>query len=221
MVPVSRSTTYRLLSQVFRDPSPGSFEEFRNGDFLSELWDNMSDLTYMLPYLQRRFDLIDKTERELRYVTFEAFAGEYSRVFAGGTAVPLCVPLEGIQEKDRNREVILLQVSAFYRQFGLDTLGLNGHFKPADHLSTELEFLHFLTFKEAQATSTSARDLLRGYVLAQKDFLQNHLTYWVPRFCRKLKACCKMSFWRDLTTVAADFIELDYDSVCSRLELEF
>ena len=219
MVPVSRSTTYRLLSHVFRDPTPGFFEEFRNGDFLSELWDNLSDLSYMLPYLQGRVDFIDKIERQLQQLTYEEFATEYARVFAAGVPVPLCSPFEGLQEQNFDREALLLQVSAFYRQFGLDIHGRNGSSKPADHLSTELEFLHYLTFKEAQATSTRAGDLLRGYILAQRDFLQNHLIHWVPGFCHKLRTNCKIPFFGDLTTLAADFVALDYDSVCSRLEM--
>lgn len=219
IAPVSRSTTYRLLSHVFTDPTPDCFEEFRNGDFLSELWDNLSDLSYMLPYIQGKFELIDKIEREIRHLTYEKFATEYSRVFAAGVPVPLCSPFEGLQEQNLDREALLLQVGAFYRQFGLDTRGRNGSAKPADHLSTELEFLHFLTFKEAQATSTSAEDLVRGYILAQRDFLQNHLIHWVPGFCHKLRTSCKIPFFGDLATLAADFVMLDYNSVCSRLEV--
>ncbi len=220
MVPVSRSTTYRLLSQVFKDPTLDFFEELRSGDFLSELWDNMSDLHYMLPYLQSRLYLLDKTERELRHVAFEEFAAEYTRIFAAGVPLPVCSPLEGLQEQSQDREALLLQVSAFYRQFGLVTQGRNGSSKPADHLSTELEFLHYLAFKEAQAVSTSAGEARRGYILAQRDFLQNHLTHWMPKFCRRLEASCRISFFGDLAATAADFVAFDYDSVCSRLELE-
>ena len=40
--PIVRSTLYRLLSSAFQYPAPEHFIHYQNGDYLSELWDNLT-----------------------------------------------------------------------------------------------------------------------------------------------------------------------------------
>jgi DMSO reductase family type II enzyme chaperone len=69
------------------------------------------------------------------------------------------------------------EVTRFYNHFGL-SLGGESRELP-DHITTELEFMHFLTFQEVSALQ---RDKDRGpYLRAQRDFLQRHLGRWVPQ----------------------------------------
>ena len=51
----------------------------------------------------------------------------------------------------------MLEVSEFYKHFGLNMNQEEGKRELPDHLCAELEFLHFLTFKEAQARGRRQR----------------------------------------------------------------
>src|SRR5574340_1616944 len=78
---------------------------------------------------------------------------------------------------------------------------------PIYHLSVELEFMHFLTYKESYSRCHDGVDKTEIVVDAQKKFVKNHIGRWVPLFCRmlakksdtglfKLIADC-MSAWMD------------------------
>ena len=64
----------------------------------------------------------------------------------------------------------LEEVVRFYEYFGLTTSPEDP--RPADHLATELEFMKYLTYKEA--VSPSPR-LQTSYRRAQHDFLDRQL----------------------------------------------
>lgn len=49
---------------------------------------------------------------------------------------------------------------------------------PVDHLTAQLDFMQFLTFKEAASSSPR---LARSFQRAQRDFLTNHLNAWLPK----------------------------------------
>jgi len=68
-----------------------------------------------------------------------------------GAPEPPCPPYEDTYRKGLEKTVILLAVSEFYKHFDLKMDPGEGKRKLADHVSAELEFRHFLTFKEAQA----------------------------------------------------------------------
>ena len=68
------------------------------------------------------------------------------------------------------QEVLYEELTRFYEFFGL---GRDHSAELPDHLSVELEFMHFLSFLEAQdSTEEAARDSL---VKAQRDFFTRHL----------------------------------------------
>lgn len=69
----------------------------------------------------------------------------------------------------------------FYEYFGLRT---NAGDHP-DHLCAELDFVHYLAFKEAAAL---AHDLpVADLIRAQHDFLDRHLCRWLPRLRSRLE----------------------------------
>ena len=76
-----------------------------------------------------------------------------------------------------------------------------------DHITTELEFLHYLTFREAQARQqgTDPTPLLR----AERDFLARHLCKWVPRMQARLAKQTTLPFFPALVGFAAVFFVAD------------
>jgi TorA maturation chaperone TorD len=87
-----------------------------------------------------------------------------------------------------------------------------------DHLRVELEFMHFLTFKEAQAREEQKADLLAGYVLAQRDFIQHHLVGWMPVLQKRLEAHCPLPFYVWLGGMLTRIIRLELDYLNDSLE---
>ena len=98
---------------------------------------------------------------------------EYSGIFevgSQGPPVPIREDLQTGQRAGTREEVV-----RFYEYFGY-VLDDRFAWQP-DHLSVELEFMHYLCFREAEAASEA--DAL-SFQLAQADFAERHLTAWLP-----------------------------------------
>lgn len=77
--PAIRSAVYKLLSVVFKYPTPEIYHAYQSGDFLSELFDALS----MLPHLQGMRDeagLIEKIQNDLEGMTFQDFEVKHTQI---------------------------------------------------------------------------------------------------------------------------------------------
>lgn len=104
------------------------------------------------------------------------------------------------------------ELGRFYDYFGL---GRSPQAELPDHLSVELEFMHFLTHLEAeQAQDAQERDSLRR---AQGDFLGRHLARLMDGVrdglrstdpaCQALVSTCHDFIASELALVSAGFVE--------------
>ncbi|MCZ7534878.1 MAG: molecular chaperone TorD family protein [Acidimicrobiia bacterium] len=100
---------------------------------------------------------------------------------------------------DKNRD----EVVRFYEYFGLKTAA---DARPMDHLVTQIDFMQFLTFKEAVSSS----DRLRGsFRRAQLDFLDRQLSLWVPQMAERVSGSgSEMYSWA--ASAFARFVEADH-----------
>ena len=207
--PTTRSTVYRLLSMAYRYPTRELFEAFQNGDFLSELEDNLVRIPHLMALAHDTVALRTQTENDLDGLAFQDFQVDFTRTFDVGAPEPPCPPYEGTYRKGLEKTAILLAVSEFYKHFGLTMDPGEGKRELPDHVSAELEFLHFLTFKEAQARKEQTAELLQGYIMAQRDFLQRHPAEWLPLFHEKLKGSGVMPLYVELAKITADILRYD------------
>jgi DMSO reductase family type II enzyme chaperone len=112
----------------------------------------------------------------------DALAVEYTRLFEvgpGGSPISLYA---GHHQGGRTQT--MEEVLRFYFHFGLErdeTL----HDLP-DHLISELEFLHFLTFQQARIEDRMGDP--SHHVRGQRDFLDRQLGRWVPKLLPLLVA---------------------------------
>jgi DMSO reductase family type II enzyme chaperone len=213
--PIPRCTIYRLFSTAFRYPTPDAYQEYRDGVYLAELWNNMSELYYMLPVLQERTGVADRIQVQLQGISYKDFYAEYVRTFNSSTSHSACSPFEGNYRKGPEKTTLLSELNDFYEQFGLRMNSEAAGREAPDHVSVEFEFLHYLVFKEAQSSQQEAGEFLSGYVLAQRDFLERHLNSWYPSFSRKLQRLTPLSFFTAIAGLAERFVTLDFDAVCS------
>lgn len=126
---------------------------------------------------------------------------EYSGLFEVGSNGPPVPIREDLQtgQHGKTREDLV----RFYRFFNYS---LDDKFAWApDHLSVQLEFLHFLCFRESSAD----KDAL-SYQLAQVDFLQRHLLKWVPKLHTSVEVNSPGSLYGRVMQILNEFLSRDY-----------
>ena len=137
----------------------------------------------------------------------EDFQAEFLRVFeignGNGPAASLYGGSYGADRMQRLEEVV-----RFYEYFGLTSSAEDP--RPADHLATELEFMKYLTYKEA--VSPSPR-LQSSYRRAQHDFLDRQLAPWLPKLVEKTRDAGTWPYWDWVATTVAAFVAAD--AACS------
>jgi DMSO reductase family type II enzyme chaperone len=130
----------------------------------------------------------------------ESLKAQYSGLFEVGSQGPPTPIREDLQTGQRagTREDIV----RFYDYFGYR---LDDRFAWApDHLSVELEFMHFLCFHEARDSA----DRL-SWQLAQADFAGRHLDNWVPQLAAAVAGLAPGSFYSRALLALRDFVASD------------
>lgn len=219
--PAVRSRLYRLLALGLRYPSAQFFDAWRDGRFVGEIRDAAGALPHMSGISNGVWGTLSEMRMDMGTTSLRDLETGYAQTFDVGAPEPPCPPYEGVHRKGVERTVILLEVSGFYKHFGLGMNPDEGKRDLPDHLCAELEFLHFLTFKEAQARDQAeevteagqAGELLGGYILAQKDFLERHLLTWVPQFAEKVGQATPVPLYGALVRIAAEFVRRERDLV--------
>lgn len=98
----------------------------------------------------------------------------------------------------------LSDIAGFYRAFGLD-ISDDADERP-DYLAIELEFLHFLCFKEAYALEHHGPEQVELCRDAEVKFLRDHLLLWAPSFAKRLQETAGGVFYAHLATLMRAFL---------------
>jgi len=195
-----RSCVYAILSRSLSFPEERSHSDIRRGFWMESL----AATSERLPYPLR----LPAPQSFRAPADFDAFQSEYIRLFqVGGRAGPPCPLHAGHYTNDRLRSLETLV--RFYNFFGVQTeQGLM-----PDHVTVQLEFMHYLAESEAEATSGRDR---RSLVRAQADFLGGHLANWWPQLEAKLKRQQPLPFYRGLADVTSRFLQADLNYLTTR-----
>ncbi|MEQ8654453.1 MAG: molecular chaperone TorD family protein [Kiloniellales bacterium] len=162
----AKETLWRLSAAAFSHPNPELQEAFASGRFhqaFQEAWWALTRQAW------------PESPASPDFATLEA--GYIIAFLHGRKGKPLASLLAGEYEAllaGHTRPVFMLNVTAFYRHFGLQAATQDeGHHDEPDHLASMLEFLAVLSHLEARAL---ARDQdASPYRRAQRDFLRRHL----------------------------------------------
>lgn len=136
--------------------------------------------------MKKQFDQIEKlVSAECVNWQIGDLQTEHRRVFTNVITLD-CPPYETLFGNDHvfAQSHVMGDIAGFYKAFGVE-LSKDVH-ERLDHLSVELEFMHFLTYKESYSRCHDGMDKTDIVVDAQKKFLRNHIGRWVPLFCRML-----------------------------------
>ncbi len=102
------------------------------------------------------------------------------------------------------------EVKDLCREAGLE-LDAEAHQLP-DALGVELEFMERVGQEEAAARTKGHSDEVRRLRDLQHRMLTEHLWQWVPEYGRRLGAAAHTDFYRNMLTLAADFVEWDAET---------
>jgi DMSO reductase family type II enzyme chaperone len=191
LAPGTRSRLYRLLADGFLYPDQAFFAALQAGRYRDEVIAACEPLAYGL---EPAFDGLVASGS---YIDFQA---AYLRLFEIGLGVPPCPLYSGIYRG--GRKAVMEELVRFYNFFGLSTQ--QGAGELPDHLATELEFMHFLAFKELAALHRAEDP--SSYRRAQHDFLERQLVSWLPELEARVGRLTPPPFYAALTMLANAFI---------------
>ena len=128
---------------------------------------------------------------------------EFTRLFDVGGSSPPCALYGGLYSNARMKT--MEELVRFYNFFGL-SMSETPHELP-DHITTQLEFLHFLTYQESNLAEDGAdiADCRR----AERDFIARHPGRWIPQLLAKLVEHKSMVFFQELTRLLDGFLTLE------------
>lgn len=101
----------------------------------------------------------------------------------------------------------LADIQAFYRAFGLEPSDRER--ERIDHISVEMEFMHFLLYKEAYALENHGDEKVQICTDAQKRFLKEHIGKWVPLFAILFGRKSEDGFYHALSALTKEFMRLE------------
>lgn len=208
-----RATAYELLALTFRYPDQSLSEAVASGEWADAVQEVADALGIELP--------ADPKEACAPYVGHDAeevlhtLRIEATHLFVGAPD-PAVSPYEGVwRAKDDGVKPLLfvnphtMDVERFMKACGIGQA--EGKNEPLDRVSTELEFLQWLSMVEAGMSELSegisADALPGGSVAAAHDaFVEEHVLTWMPRFCDAVAAEAREPFFRTAAPILRAFI---------------
>jgi putative dimethyl sulfoxide reductase chaperone len=201
---LARKNFYQILHTLFLEPAKHDLlfdlKHERKFSELKELLEGGRILADFFEDVHTK-EKVD-TERE-----------EYCRLFIGPGAL-VAPPWESYyRSKDRLLfEEWTLQIREIYHQFGLQSIRENK--EPDDHLLLEFEFMIFLIELSLQASET---EKIQELISSQIHFLKEHLTIWIPEFCKRVIDHTTSRLYLGAAMLLVDFLNFDLTSL---LEIE-
>ncbi len=197
--PLARSKVYEFLALGFSYP---------DASVVAAMKELLDPLEAGLEVLGDRkcTEAVNATYAAVERTAVDDLEATYVGCF-GHTISKECPPYEAEYEHSHifQKSQNLADISGFYKAFGLHP-ARDCHERP-DHISTELEFMHFLCVKEAHAHAKGhADDRLSVCIDAQERFLGDHLGRWASGFVRRLEAKSENSLYGLLAGVLASFL---------------
>ena len=195
-----RSRLYGFLAALYRhEPTADFLRRLREPQFSKALSNAGCGL---------ESDVFDRPQDELA----DELAVEFTRLFVGpGKHVS---PHESVHRDAGGGQLwgeATGEVMSFINRCGFafspEYLGL------PDHISVEMEFMEALVAREAGAWGRNDLGEATKFLKLEKDFIDNHLGRWIPRFCREVMACADQPFYGAIARLTAGFVESEHEEM--------
>ena len=205
----ARSRLYARFAHAFEYPRGELLRNLHSGEVFHQLAADTADLPYNLPWpnatdtAEQLDNEVDTDELQIRHTSL------FDVVASGSPMVSL---LERRYSDEKTEKPLWENLFRFYEHFGLD-FSEGGIGSTPDHLSVELEFMHYLGFLEA-GTPGEVADLRRG----QRDFLSRHLNTWTDPFTDSLRAAPDSAPYAEIAAWLAEFTKADEAYLSDQVE---
>jgi DMSO reductase family type II enzyme chaperone len=196
---LARSDVYRLLSEALVYPTAESVSVLREQDPLGAQASSLP---------QRVSALLASLAEHAREAEPSHLQGQHRRIFSHviSTDCPPCETLYTARHVFQETQD-LSDIAGFFRAFGLQ---LAEKERP-DHIAVELEFMHFLTFKEAYALSYHGPAKARLCREAERKFVRDHLGRWGARFAERLAQKAGGGYYGCVASLLEAFLSAEID----------
>jgi TorA maturation chaperone TorD len=173
----ARSLVYRVLADAFRHPRPGHADAVRGAVGLAGAHAPEVPAAVAAALAGVEAALADVTDAGLEAAFVTTF---------GHVTVPDCPLYEtACDAGDPFRQPqALADLVGFYRAFGLEV----GAAERADSLAIELEFMHYLAYREAYALTRHGPEAIAVLRDGERRFLAEHVGRWAPVVARAVGA---------------------------------
>ena len=103
------------------------------------------------------------------------------------------------------------KVEVVYRAAGLEIAP--GQPRVPDHLALELQFMHHLCSRQAEALTRGEMQEAAQWQRRQEAFLREHLFTWLPRFIARLERYARIPFYPALAGFMLDFLQSEVENL--------
>jgi len=207
-VALTRSAIYKLLAKSFCYPTREALKYFQSPKYLETL-SLCSSLDTCTSELKEGAEalhqlIVSWPEREVQ----EKLEYEYNRLFAHlGSAQ--CPPYETEYGFDNvfQKTAAMADIAGFYSAYGLEVSDTNT--ERVDFISTELEFMSYLTVHEAYAREHDNNEQLEICLDTQRKFIRDHLGRWMTIFVELLRNSTDNAFYLGLGKLTEEFLNFE------------
>jgi len=143
--------------------------------------ENATDDATPADRLDAAWQALSAAAPEADAATREQLGVEFTRLFSGvqeGMGPP--PPFESVWREDRLIGESTVAVIEAYAQAGF--ADIDSAAGPQDHIAVELKFIALLALREAEAWQAEDKASAHQRLIQQRDFLNQHLAAWVPRW---------------------------------------
>lgn len=219
---LSRSKLYLLISWSMLYQEDDEFLDYlQSGEFVQDGRSAIDGLMQSLDNIggeraKKKLTAVSKLfDRIEEWVSSECvnwqladLQSEHRRVFSNVITLD-CPPYETLFGNDHvfGQAHVMGDIAGFYKAFGVE-LSRDIH-ERMDHLSVELEFMHFLAYKESYARCHDGADKTQIVVDAQKKFVKEHIGRWVPLFARMLTKKADSGFFYYIADFTSEWMDFD------------
>ncbi len=191
-----RGDCYRLLSACFYQPEKEVFLQEGLFENLASLLKEVSpEASIFAAEMQKVFLISGEVDLNV----------DYAKLFVGPNE--LLAPPYGSVYLDGERRVMgdsTMEVIKMYEEQGLS---IDREFRNLpDHITAELEFMHYLIFREIEAIERSDIAAALNFIKVQELFLNRFLKQWIQPFCNKMREGANSGFYRSLADCTLAFI---------------
>ncbi len=182
---LTRANCFKLLAACFYEPEKDLLVEENLCQNLQNLLDGWASGAAKAAS-NMGLALLSTEQEQLSLAHAELFIGPFE----------LIAPPYGSVYLEKNRQIMgdtTMGVLKSYQEAGLSV----DEKEPPDHIAIELEFMSFLSTREAEARAQGDAGGAEKFFAKQKDFYHNYLR-WVPNFCEAIKKGTKSPFYQSL-----------------------